>query len=107
MADSKTQLVAGLFFVLIANACCVPMDQFYPFGVLQNDMQLSSVSRLTLVTSCIDLPVPVIFYGQERDSICVRIILCSDFVLAARKFNDAACIITFYSKVGIDQGINY
>ena len=60
---------------LVANMYCVPMSGFYPFGVLEGDQQLpippSSSSPVT-VNSRVDLPVPVLFYGQRYDSIYVR-----------------------------------
>ena len=67
-----------ILFSLTANVWCVPMSQFYPFGVMEGDLQLptppSSNSPMA-VNARIDLSVPVLFYGQRTNIIYVRMFI--------------------------------
>lgn len=53
------------------------MDQFYPFGAMEGDMELPTPSPsdpVLTVSRQVDLPVPLSFFAQEQTSIYVRVV---------------------------------
>ena len=76
MAGCGRELLGLVLVCTFAGVYSVAMDDFYPFGFMEGDLELppapSSNSSL-VVSRRVDLPLPIFFYAQEQNSLYVRL----------------------------------